>query len=141
VSQDPSHDGVDKSGVDKGDVVEVRLVPEFEGWRLLGVYALCVCVDSSGCAVGLVVGDVFYQLEERFAHAAVGVHHEWDGFLVRSERSLLVLADFDRLRGLDDVGFGMALALAGLRLLCRALSLALIFYKDLFVDYYYDNGN
>ena len=93
VSQDPSHDGVDKSGVDKGDVVEVRLVPEFEGWRLLGVYALCVCVDSSGCAVGLVVGDVFYQLEERFAHAAVGVHHEWDEFLVRSERSLLVLAD------------------------------------------------
>ena len=58
VSQDPSHDGVDKSGVDKGDVVEVRLVPEFEGWRLLGVHALCVCVDSSGCAVGLVVGDV-----------------------------------------------------------------------------------
>ena len=47
VSQDPSHDGVDKSGVDKGDVVEVRLVPEFEGWRLLGVHALCVCVDSS----------------------------------------------------------------------------------------------
>jgi hypothetical protein len=26
------------------------------------VYALCVCVDSSGCAVGLVVGDFFYQL-------------------------------------------------------------------------------
>ena len=58
VSQDPSHDGVDKSGVDEGDVVEVRLVPEFEGWRLLGVHALCVCIDSSGCAVGLVVGDV-----------------------------------------------------------------------------------
>jgi hypothetical protein len=38
--------------VDKGDVVEVRHVPEFEGWRLLGVHALCVCVDSSGCAVG-----------------------------------------------------------------------------------------
>jgi hypothetical protein len=57
-----SQDGVDKSGVDEGDVVEVRLVPEFEGWRLLGVYALCVCVDSSGCAVGLVVGDFFYQL-------------------------------------------------------------------------------
>ena len=124
VSQDPSHDGVDKSGVDEGDVVEVRLVPEFEGWRLLGVYALCVCVDSSGCAVGLVVGDVFYQLEERFAHAAVGVHHEWDEFLVRSERSLLVLAVFDRLRGLDDVGFGMALALAGLGLARRVLSLA-----------------
>ena len=53
-----SQDGVDKSGVDKGDVVEVRLVPEFEGWRLLGVHALCVCIDSSGCAVGLVVGDV-----------------------------------------------------------------------------------
>ena len=52
MSQDPSHDGVDESGVDKGDVVEVRLVPEFEGWRLLGVHALCVCVDSSGCAVG-----------------------------------------------------------------------------------------
>ena len=124
VSQDPSHDGVDKSGVDKGDVVEVRLVPEFEGWRLLGVYALCVCVDSSGCAVGLVVSDVFYQLEERFAHAAVGVHHEWDEFLVRSERSLLVLAVFDRLRGLDDVGFGMALALAGLGLARRVLGLA-----------------
>ena len=26
-----SQDGVDKSGVDEGDVVEVRLVPEFEG--------------------------------------------------------------------------------------------------------------
>ena len=74
MSQDPSHDGADKGDVDEGDVVEVRPVPEFEGWRLLGVYALCMCVDSSGCAVGLVVGDVFYQLEERFAHAAVGVH-------------------------------------------------------------------
>ena len=62
MSQDPSHDGADKGDVDEGDVVEVRLVPEFEGWRLLGVYALCVCVDSSGCAVGLVVGDFFYQL-------------------------------------------------------------------------------
>ena len=59
VSQDPSHDGADKRGVDEGDAVEVRLVPEFEGWRLLGVYALCVCVDSSGCAVGLMVGDGF----------------------------------------------------------------------------------
>ena len=47
------------SDCDEGDVVEVRLVPEFEGWRLLGVYALCVCVDSSGCAVGLMVGDGF----------------------------------------------------------------------------------
>ena len=47
VSQDPSHDGADKRGVDEGDAVEVRLVPEFEGWRLLGVYALCVCVDST----------------------------------------------------------------------------------------------
>ena len=59
VSQDPSHDGADKGDVDEGDVVEVRLVPEFEGWRLLGVYALCVCVDSSGCAVSLMVGDGF----------------------------------------------------------------------------------
>ena len=67
------HDGADEGDVDEGDVVEVRLVPEFEGWRLLGVHALCVCVDSSGCAVGLVVGDVFYQLEERFTHATVGV--------------------------------------------------------------------
>ena len=53
-----SQDGVDKSGVDEGDVVEVRLVPEFEVWRRLGVHALCVCMYSSGCAVGLVVGDV-----------------------------------------------------------------------------------
>ena len=43
---------------------------------------------------------------------------------MRSERSLLVLADFDRLRGLDDVGFGMALALAGLGLARRVLVLA-----------------
>ena len=123
--------------------MEVRLVPEFEGWRLLGVHALCVCVDSSGCAVRLMVGDVFYQLEERFAHAIVGVHHEWNEFLVRSERSLLVLAIFDRLRGLDGVGFGVTLALAGLRLARRVLSLAddvcdrgveqegCIYYKDL----------
>jgi hypothetical protein len=74
--------------------------------------------------VSLMVGDVFYQLEERFAHAAVGVHHEWNEFLVRSERSLLVLAIFDRLRGLDGVGFGVTLALAGLRLARRVLSLA-----------------
>ena len=53
------HDGADDGDVDEGDVVEVRLVPELEGWRLLGVYALCVCVDSSGCAVGLMVGDGF----------------------------------------------------------------------------------
>ena len=75
------------------------------------------------------------------SHAVAGVHHEWDELLVRSGRGLLVLTIFARLRCLDRVGFGMALALAGLRLLCRALSLALIFYKDLFVDYYYDNGN
>ena len=43
---------------------------------------------------------------------------------MRSERSLLVLAIFDRLRGLDDVDFGVALALAGLRLARRVLSLA-----------------
>ena len=43
---------------------------------------------------------------------------------MRSERSLLVLAVFDRLRGLDDVGFGMALALAGLGLARRVLGLA-----------------
>ena len=59
VSQDPMHDGAHDGDVDEGDVVEVRLVPELEGWRLLGVYALCVCVDSSGCAVGLMVGDGF----------------------------------------------------------------------------------
>ena len=50
MSQDPSHDGVDKSGVDKGDVVEVRLVPEFEGWRLLGVHALCCLLYTSDAA-------------------------------------------------------------------------------------------
>ena len=43
---------------------------------------------------------------------------------MRSERSLLVLAIFDRLRGLDGVGFGVTLALAGLRLARRVLSLA-----------------
>ena len=43
---------------------------------------------------------------------------------MRSERSLLVLAIFDRLRGLDDVGFGVALALAGLGLARRVLGLA-----------------
>ena len=37
------HDGADDGDVDEGHVVEVRLVPEFEGWRLLGVHALCVC--------------------------------------------------------------------------------------------------
>jgi hypothetical protein len=42
VSQDPSHDGVDKSGVDEGDVVEVRLVPEFEGGGS-SVCTPCVC--------------------------------------------------------------------------------------------------
>ena len=57
-------------------------------------------------------------------HAAVGVHHEWNEFLVRSERGLLVLAIFERLRGLDGIGFGVALALAGLRLVRRVLSLA-----------------
>ena len=43
---------------------------------------------------------------------------------MRSERSLLVLAIFDPLRGLDGVGFGVTLALAGLRLARRVLSLA-----------------
>jgi hypothetical protein len=59
--------------------------------------------------VGLMVGDVFYQLEERFTHATVGVHHEWNEFLVRSERGLLVLAIFDRLRGLDGLALGWLL--------------------------------
>ena len=43
---------------------------------------------------------------------------------MRSERGLLVLAIFERLRGLDGIGFGGALALAGLRLARRVLSLA-----------------
>ena len=43
---------------------------------------------------------------------------------MRSERGLLVLAIFDRLRGFDGVGFGAALALAGLGLARRVLSLA-----------------
>ena len=43
---------------------------------------------------------------------------------MRSERGLLVLAIFERLRGLDGVGFGAALALAGLGLARRVLGLA-----------------
>jgi len=43
---------------------------------------------------------------------------------VCSERSLLVLVIFDPLRGLDDVDFGVALALAGLGLARRVLGLA-----------------
>ena len=46
---------------------------------------------------------------------------------MRSERGLLVLAIFDRLRGLDDVDFGVfgvALALTGLGMARRVLSLA-----------------
>lgn len=42
---------------------------------------------------------------------------------MRSGRGLLVLTIFARLRCLDRVGFGMALALAGLGLARRVLSL------------------
>ena len=79
----PLHERCDESDVYKGEVAQVDVVPELVGWFDGVIDGLCSLVDVARGSVGGVAGDVFEEVEERFAHPSVCVHHERDEFLVQ----------------------------------------------------------
>ena len=90
-SGDPLHARCDESDVYKGEVAQVGMVPDLVG-RFDGVInGLRSLVDVAQGSVGGVTGNVFEEVEERFAHPSVCVHHERDEFLVHCARRGLIL--------------------------------------------------
>jgi len=89
-SGDPLHERGDKRDVYEGEVAKVDFVSELVR-RVDGVVdGLRSLVDVARGSVGGVCGDVFEEVEERFAHPSVRVHHERDEFLMhRRSRSLV----------------------------------------------------
>ena len=82
-SGDPLHERCDESDVYKGEVAQVGMVPDLVG-RFDGIIdGLRSLVAVARGSVGGVTGDVFEEVEERFAHPSVCVHHERDEFLVQ----------------------------------------------------------
>ena len=92
-SGNPSHERCDESDVYEGEVAQVDMVPELVGWfdgainglrSLVGwfdgaINGLRSLVDDvARGSVGGVTGNVFEEVEERFAHPSVCVHHERD---------------------------------------------------------------
>ena len=62
----------------KGEVAQMSMVPDLVG-RFDGVIdGLRSLVDVARGSVGGVTGNVFEEVEERFAHPSVCVHHERD---------------------------------------------------------------
>ena len=91
-SGDPLHERDDKRDVYEGEVAKVDSVSELVR-RVDGVVdGLRSLVDVARGSVGGVCGDVFEEVEERFAHPSVRVHHEQDEFLMhRCSRSLVLV--------------------------------------------------
>ena len=82
-SGDPLHERDDKSDVYEGEVAMVDSVSELVR-RVDGVVdGLRSLVDVARGSVGGVCSNVFEEVEERFAHPSVCVHHERDEFLVQ----------------------------------------------------------
>ena len=76
----------------------MSMVPDLVG-RFDGVIdGLRSLVDVARGSVGGVTGNVFEEVEERFAHPSVCVHHERYEFLVHCGRRVLNLRFFSALR-------------------------------------------
>ena len=90
-SGDPLHERCDESDVYEGEVAQVDVVPELVGWFDGVIDGLRSLVDVARGSVGGVTGNVFEEVEERFAHPSVCVHHERYEFLVHRGRRVLIL--------------------------------------------------
>ena len=92
-SGDPLHERDDKRDVYEGEVSEVDSVSELVR-RVDGVVdGLRPLVDVARGSAGGECGDVFEEVEERFAHPSVRVHHEREEFLMhrRGRRLNLII--------------------------------------------------
>ena len=115
-SGDPLHERCDESDVYKGEVAQVGMVPDLVG-RFDGVIdGLRSLVDVARGSVGGVTGNVFEEVEERFAHPSVCVHHERDEFLVHCVRRVLILTVLSTIARCDGVVSRRRLTLTGLGL-------------------------
>ena len=70
-SGDPLHERCDESDVYEGEIAQVDVVPELVGWFDGVIDGLCSLVDVARGSVGGVAGNVFEEVEERFAHPSV----------------------------------------------------------------------
>ena len=112
-SGDPLHERDDKRDVYEGEVSEVDTVSELVR-RVDGVVdGLRPLVDVARGSAGGECGDVFEEVEERFAHPSVRVHHERDEFLMHRRGRRLVLVVLVSLASHDGVAVGGRVALAG----------------------------
>ena len=112
-SGDPLHERDDKRDVYEGEVAKVDSVSELVR-RVDGVVdGLRSLVDVARGSVGGVCGDVFEEVEERFAHPSVRVHHERDEFLMHRRSRGLVLVVLLSLAFHDGITVGSRVALAG----------------------------
>ena len=105
-SGDPLHERDDKRDVYEGEVSEVDTVSELVR-RVDGVVdGLRPLVDVARGSAGGECGDVFEEVEERFAHPSVRVHHERDEFLMHRCGRRLVLVVLVSLASHDGVAVG-----------------------------------
>ena len=112
-SGDPLHERDDKRDVYEGEVAKVDSVSELVR-RVDGVVdGLRSLVDVARGSVGGVCSNVFEEVEERFAHPSVRVHHERDEFLMHRRGRRLVLVVLVSLASHDGVAVGGRVALAG----------------------------
>ena len=112
-SGDPLHERDDKRDVYEGEVSEVDTVSELVR-RVDGVVdGLRPLVDVARGSAGGECGDVFEEVDERFAHPSVRVHHERDEFLMHRRGRRLVLVVLVSLASHDGVAVGGRVALAG----------------------------
>ena len=105
-SGDPLHERDDKRDVYEGEVAMVDSVSELVR-RVDGVVdGLRSLVDVARGSVGGVCGNIFEEVEERFAHPSVRVHHERDEFLMHRRGRRLVLVVLVSLASHDGVAVG-----------------------------------
>jgi len=117
-SGDPLHERDDKRDVYEGEVAMVDSVSELVR-RVDGVVdGLRSLVDVARGSVGGVCSNVFEEVEERFAHPSVRVHHERDELLMHRRSHSFVLVVLIGLANPEWVTVGDRVSLAGLRLAC-----------------------
>ena len=94
----------------------MSMVPDLVGRFDGSIDGLRSLVDVARGSVGGVTGNVFEEVEERFAHPSVCVHHERDEFLVHCARRGLVLTVLSTIALCDGVCSRRRLTLTGLGL-------------------------
>ena len=100
----------------RAKVAQLDVVPELVGRFDGDIDGLRSLVGVARGSVGGVTGNVFEEVEERFANPSVCVHHERDEFLVHCARRGLVLTVLSTIALCDGVGSRRRLTLTGLGL-------------------------